>query len=170
MLEPALKLWGNTSMFCVVSQISSPPTEPHPTERRSATRERRSAMPDPVVLTGPSGGPFSKLLGKYSPVVDMVEHRHVYVSAGAQKKLWWTAGAWYIGPSASVGSNTGHLMAVENTDIPEDISVPWRMSVIDVGCAPSEHPTPGPSGCLQCTQLCTPYGSRPQGAKRRQAS
>ena len=129
-----------------------------------------SAMPDPVVLTGPSGGPFSKLLGKYSPVVDMVEHRHVYVSAGAQKKLWWTAGAWYIGPSASVGSNTGHLMAVENTDIPEDISVPWRMSVIDVGCAPSEHPTPGPSGCLQCTQLCTPYGSRPQGAKRRQAS
>ena len=81
MLEPALKLWGNTSMFCVVSQISSPPTEPHPTERRSATRERRSAMPDPVVLTGPSGHPCSKLLGKYSPVVDMVEHRHTCTSA-----------------------------------------------------------------------------------------
>ena len=51
------------------------------TQARSATRERRSAMPDPVVLTGPSGHPCSKLLGKYSPVVDMVEHRHTCTSA-----------------------------------------------------------------------------------------
>jgi len=81
-----------------------------------------------VCLSGPPDAHFAFALGMYQRLDEMCQQRHVYASSDGQFAMWWAHGAWYVGSRASTGKRGGFLAAKENTDVPEDISVPWMAS------------------------------------------
>ena len=82
-----------------------------------------------VFLDGPTAHqPYSFALGRYERQQDLNQQRHVYTSSDSERAIWWQDGAWYCGTKASIGKRMGFMQATENTDVPEDVSVVWRVS------------------------------------------
>lgn len=89
-----------------------------------------------VYLEGPPTTPFSSALGRYERSPEMCQNRHVYTSGDGERALWWSNGSWYFG--RDVGKRAGFLTAKENTDVPEDVAVPWMMASAGNGWAELE--------------------------------
>jgi len=80
-----------------------------------------------VYMQGPSYEPwYSAAFDRYLRSTDLCENRHVYLSGDGERAIWWTQGAWYLGSLKNVGKRSGFLTAKENTDVPEDVAVPWK--------------------------------------------
>jgi hypothetical protein len=92
-----------------------------------------------VQLTGPVFEPYSFALGRYERSTEMCQDRYVYEERKAvldgedPLAMWWADGAWYVGKADKVGKHAGFLTAKENTDVPEDVAVAWKVASADNG-------------------------------------
>ena len=96
-----------------------------------ADQKLSDARASAVYLEGPTDAPFAIAYGKYSRSPDINDKRHVYTSGDGVHALWYAGDAWYFGRLESVGKRMGFLVARENTDVPEDVAVPWLAATGD---------------------------------------